>query len=424
MLEACRTPPRPCARPDDPCCRRRHDSCDQRPAQADRPSARHRGPTVTTSAPDAGPPLRVAWVTNVSAPYRRPVWADLAEHANLAVGLLADNLPNRRWDPSLPDGVKRVPIRCKAPMIGDLPMYVVLRSGLALSELDAVILPGWETPAAWQLLFLSRLRSVPSIAFYESLAKSHRFSGGPVAFLRRRFFRSVDCVLTVGEASTAAVLGFGVPRERIVTTYNAVDVKNINAAAIGVVHDEGARGRRLIYVGQLIPRKNVDGLLRAFAGLPDDVTLVIAGEGEQEAELHNVAVGLGIASRVEFVGYVQHDEIAPLLATACTLVLPSHREVYGLVVNEALAAGLHAVVSDNSGVLPDVQHMMGVFSTPTDDVSLRTAITQSLEAWTGPVQEPDILGRTPEIMAADVLRAVRTAGGRARRRLMPRRKGA
>jgi glycosyltransferase involved in cell wall biosynthesis len=373
------------------------------------------GTDVTEAAP-AQRVLRIAWVTNVSAPYRRPVWAEVARHAHLRVGLLADNLPNRRWDAALPEGVARVPMRCKAPTVSGLPMYVLLRTGLEMRQLDAVVLPGWETPAAWQLLVLARLHRVSTIAFYESLAKSHRFSGGPVAFLRRRFFRAADCVLTVGEASTEAALGFGVPRDRVVTTYNAVDVRAINAAAAQAAHDEDKRRRRLIYVGQLIPRKNVDGLLRAFAALPDDTTLTIAGEGAEEARLQRLAVELGVAARVEFVGYVQHDDIAALLASAATLVMPSHREVYGLVVNEALAAGLHAVVSEHSGVLPDVRHMVGVFPTGTDVPSLTSAVAASLEAWNGPVQQPAILGRTPEVMAADVLRAAETARGRNRRR--------
>ena len=359
---------------------------------------------------------RIAWVTNASAPYRRPVWADVARQSTLHVGLLSENLPNRRWDPSLPDGVLRLPLRCVAPTISGLPMYVVLRAGIPLRQVDALILPGWETPAAWQLLALAKLRGVATVAFYESLAKSHRFSRGPVALLRRVFFRAAGCVLTVGDASTQAALAFGVPRERVVTTYNAVDVKRINTEAARAGGEGVGRRHRLIYVGQLISRKNVDGLLRALATLPGETTLAIAGEGREESALRSLASELGVAGRVDFLGYVPHDDIAALLATASTLVLPSHQEVYGLVVNEALAAGLHAVVSEDCGVLPDVRDMTGVYEATDDPASLAAAVARSMDAWTGPIIQPAVLDRTPEVMASDVMLAVRTARSRARRR--------
>lgn len=349
---------------------------------------------------------RIAWVTNVGAPYRHPVWAALAESTDLQVGLLADNEPNRRWTADLPPGVPRLRTRAFALHRRELHLYLLWRTALR-REFDVVILPGWEMPASWQLLLEAKLRGIRTVAFYESSAGSHRFASGPVAFLRRTFFRRVDAVLTVGEASTQAVLGFGVRPERVVRTDNTVDVAAIHSAFRGGSIED--RRERFLYLGQLIKRKNVDGLLAAFAALPESSSLVVAGEGEEAAALRDQAGRLGVASRVDFRGYVPYGDVPALLAEASTLVLGSRTEVYGLVVVEALAAGLHVVVADNSGVYPDVRDLVGVFAATAEPASLAAAMTASAEAWTGPIERPEILSRTPQAMASDVLRACATA---------------
>jgi glycosyltransferase involved in cell wall biosynthesis len=345
---------------------------------------------------------RIALVTNVAAPYRHPVWAAIAEGADLEVGLLADNEPNRQWSAELPDGVPRLKTKAYALHRGRLHMYVLSRPVLR-GNFDVVILPGWELPASWQLLIEAKLRRVRTVAFYESSAGSHRFGSGPVAFMRARFFRWVDSVVTVGEASTAAVLGFGVRPERVISTENTVDVAAIHSHVRETSVED--RRERFVYLGQLIHRKNVDSLLDAFATLPATGRLLVAGEGPDEDALRSKAFGLGISDRVDFRGYVPYEQVPDLLAEASTLVLPSRTEVYGLVVVEALAAGLHVVLTENSGVYADVRDLTGVFGAKPTPGSLAAAMATSAEAWTGPVEQPTILARTPQAMAEDVLRA-------------------
>ncbi len=349
---------------------------------------------------------KVAWVTNVGAPYRHPVWAALAHRTDLQVGLLADNEPNRQWSADLPSGVPRLPTKAYALHRGRLHMYVLGRPVLG-GKFDVVILPGWELPASWQLLVEAKLRRVRTVAFYESSAGSHRFVSGPVAFMRRLFFRWVDSVVTVGEASTAAVLGFGVRPERVIRTDNTVDVAAIHSKVQGGSVED--RRERFVYVGQLIHRKNVDGLLDAFATLPASAGLLVAGEGPEADALRSKASCLGIADRVDFRGYVPYEEVPALLAEASTLVLPSRTEVYGLVVVEALAAGLQVVVTENSGVYADVRDLTGVFGAKSLAGSIAAAMSASAEAWSGPVEQPTILARTPEAMAEDVLKACAVA---------------
>ncbi|BEP12753.1 hypothetical protein acdb102_10640 [Acidothermaceae bacterium B102] len=346
-------------------------------------------------------------MTNVGAPYRHPVWAAMAKRSDFSVGLLADNEPNRQWSGDLPAGVARMRARAVAAHRGEFHLYL-LWAPLLQRSLDVLILPGWESPASWELLAEAKLRGVRTVAFYESSSGSHRFSHGPVAAMRRRFFRSVDAVITVGAASRAAVLGFGVDPDRIVATQNTVDVRSIHEGGQGSAGVE-TRAHCFGYVGQLIRRKNVDGLIEAFALMPGSARLVVAGEGPEEQALRARAAALGVEGRIDFRGYVPYEDVPGLLSEFATLVLPSRSEVYGLVVIEALAAGLQVVVTDNCGVYADVHELRGVFPAQPSPGSLRKAMLASAAAWGGPLDQPAVLARTPEAMADDVLRACAVA---------------
>ena len=118
--------------------------------------------------------------------------------------------------------------------------------------------------------------------------------------------------------------------------------------------DESARRRsHLCAVGRLVPQKNFALLLRTLAHLGDlPVTLDIIGDGEQRAMLEGLAVSLGVAHRVRFVGAV-HD-VQPYLAQAEVLVLTSEFEGFPGVVVEALAAGTFVVARDCSPAIREL----------------------------------------------------------------------
>jgi glycosyltransferase involved in cell wall biosynthesis len=114
---------------------------------------------------------------------------------------------------------------------------------------------------------------------------------------------------------------------------------------------EGKR-RELIYAGQLIRRKGVDTLLSAFAAVAREdrqLSLALVGTGAAEQELRQQGAQLGIGDRVAFEGVLSSDRITGRIAAASALVLPSRWDGWGLVVNEAFAAGVPVIVSDKCG---------------------------------------------------------------------------
>ena len=124
---------------------------------------------------------------------------------------------------------------------------------------------------------------------------------------------------------------------------NGLELSTSSHKLINVENDLIADRRTLLYVGRLIPDKNLFVLLSAVARLPD-TTLVICGEGGLEDALHTKCSDLGISSRVHFMGY--RKDVRSLMSVARALVLPSTREGMPNVAFEAVAMGCRLVLSD------------------------------------------------------------------------------
>ena len=110
--------------------------------------------------------------------------------------------------------------------------------------------------------------------------------------------------------------------------------------------------RVLVFTGRLVPHKGVDVILQALALLPKDVVLVVIGAGPRLPSLVGLARRLGVEDRVRFCPAVSDEDLPYFLALGDVFVFPSQNrlEGFGLVVAEAMAAGLPVVVADMPGV--------------------------------------------------------------------------
>ena len=117
----------------------------------------------------------------------------------------------------------------------------------------------------------------------------------------------------------------------------------------------------ILFASKLQPRKHADHLLAAHAALlaqldpstPPPV-LVIVGDGEQRAALEAQAHTLHIQDFVRFTGFQNQTALPTYFALASVFVLPSRHEPWGLIVNEAMAAGCPVIVSSDVGCAPDL----------------------------------------------------------------------
>jgi glycosyltransferase involved in cell wall biosynthesis len=357
--------------------------------------------------------IGVSWLTNLPAAYRLPVWEHLATAVDLELLLLADverftaSKANRGpgWLTAPARGYAMRELPTWQLSVGEDTYYVTRPFADAFGRTtSAIVLGGWESPSYFQAMGRAKRAGLKTIGFYESTLLSQAHQNGPIATARRRFFSRLDAVVVPGEAAEDAVKAMDLPDLAIFRGFNAVDVTGIHAKASAARRTSSAtgRGHRYLYMGRLIPLKNLTAMLLAFAAAaePED-SLTIAGGGVMEAELRAMQV-----PHVSFVGSVAYEAVPDLLAQHDTLVLASTNEVWGLVVNEALAAGLHAVVSDRCGVVPSVRHMDGVTVVPTTVEGIRDGLIESRRAWRGPIEWPEILAHGPKEFAGTFLDAI------------------
>ena len=141
----------------------------------------------------------------------------------------------------------------------------------------------------------------------------------------------------------------------------------------------------LLYLSRLDPKKNVEGLLRAFAQCSaqwPNTQLLMAGNGSSDyvGNLMALTVALGLHDRVVWAGHIDGDLKASALAGAQLFVLPSFSENFGIAAAEALMAGLPCLLGQGVAIASDVVKAgAGVAVAPTPD-AIATGLRQLLAA--------------------------------------------
>jgi glycosyltransferase involved in cell wall biosynthesis len=144
---------------------------------------------------------------------------------------------------------------------------------------------------------------------------------------------------------------------------------------------------RVLAVGRLTRQKGFDVAIRAFASVTTEIStarLEIAGEGEERAFLSRLIAELGLARSVTLLG--ERDDILELMQQADALVHPARWEGFGLVLLEAMSAGL-PIVASRVGAIPEVvdDEITGVLVPPDDPSALAAALLRLL-------REPELRG--------------------------------
>lgn len=188
-----------------------------------------------------------------------------------------------------------------------------------------------------------------------------------------RSMRKAARVFAVSERTKRDLIErYHVAEEKIVVTPNGVD-------PVFRPHGPKADGSPYaLFVGTLQPRKDPETAIAALGLVDGDLRLVLAGPDRGSgARARETASRLGLASRVEFRGHVERDELAALYRGAACLVLPSRWEGFGLPVVEAMASGT-PVVASCVGAIPEVAGEAAVLVDPGDPSALAGGIERAL----------------------------------------------
>lgn len=167
--------------------------------------------------------------------------------------------------------------------------------------------------------------------------------------------RFVDVIFSLSEFSKKDISeSYLIPKSKIRVTYAGVD----DSFFLSKNKKESKNQLSLIFVGRLNGphgQKGVDILLKAIPLIikEHNIMLNIIGTGSRANEYKKLAKDLKVDNYVKFLGFVEHKKLPEYYANADLFVFPSRRESFGLVLVEAMAAGL-PVVSTRVGAIPEV----------------------------------------------------------------------
>lgn len=376
---------------------------------------------------------RLVILSEIIAPYRIPVFNALAARDDIEphVIFLSETDPHLRQWPVYKEEI-HFSYQVLPAWRWRLGRYKLLTNrgvgaALAQSRPQAIVCGGYNYPASWQAARWAKHSRLPLLLWSESTAHDLRPDRRVVESMKSRFIQWCTAYVAAGKSSRQYLIRLGASPELVFTAPNAVDVNfyatqsvRARTAACEIRARHGLPARYFLYSGRLVPEKGVFDLLAAYAKLAESerskIGLVFAGDGVSRSGLEERAAIIRPGC-VRFCGFVHREQLAELYALAEALVLPTHSDPWGLVINEAMACGLPIIASAVAGCVPDlVRQEENGFVVPPRDVeelarAMRRMSDPSMAAKLGENSARIIQAYTPETCAEGLAKAAAFACG-------------
>ena len=290
---------------------------------------------------------RLVSVVNQLVPYHDARFNAASEIIDLSVIEVFGQAKGSEWSKTVDRRFESACLECEESGSGQR-VIESLHNELDDRRPSLITIQGWSSTVALAAMWWAIDNKASIIVFSESNQYDHarRF----VAEQFKRVVLSCCDSALVGAADHAEYLcRLGFNQDRIAFGYNVVDNAHFERQSQATAKPD----RSFLVVSRLIDLKNVDTLIRAFAKYTsktqDPWKLKIAGKGPLKERLQELALQLSVEHTIEFLGFQSYEQLPDLYHQSGVFVLPSKIEPWGLVVNEAMAAGLPILVSNRVG---------------------------------------------------------------------------
>lgn len=238
------------------------------------------------------------------------------------------------------------------------PSYRGLLRQVSQKKPNCIVVSGfsWATLKLWLRSFFL---PTPYIIWAGSTLKKGKLDSPLRVLLRKLLIRHAAGFIAYGIKAKEYFVTLGAPEEKVYIAVNTVDTHFFREQTEQFRAEcPAARTQKyLTYIGYLTPRKNVFRVLEAVRLLANrrcDFVLDIVGDGEDRKRLEAFVARHGIENYVQFHGFKQKCEVPAFLARSQCFLFQTDFDIWGLVLNEAMAAGLPCIASVHAGATHDL----------------------------------------------------------------------
>ena len=354
---------------------------------------------------EESPPIKVLLVSSHPVQYAVPLYRLYSRDPRLDVTVAYCSLQGAEpgvdpefgvefaWDIPLLEGYRWVHPPNRSPRPGLGGFFGLVNPGLASiiwrDRPDVVVCYGWWAASFWVAAVAAKLSGAKLVFTTDAHTLAPRDGARWKVRFKRFLLPAIFHLADAAFGPSTRTLGFlrdlGVPERKLFLTHYVVDNDFFSRGAAAAdrrlvragwgVHEDAFVA---LFVGKLVPWKRPQDFLEAVARVPW-VFAVLAGEGPLRSELEARAFQADLKGRLRFLGFVNQRGLPEIYAASDVLVLPSHYEPFGLVVNEAFSCGMPAIVSQACGAACDlVKHSETGWVIPVGDVdALATCLREA-----------------------------------------------
>lgn len=297
--------------------------------------------------------MKVLFLANIPSPYRVDFFQELGKLCELTVLYELERASDRdrNWKGTIAEQKSYKEIYLK-PVIrqASSAWCPSVRSYLRDKSYDIIVVGVYSTPTGMQAIRYLKSHKI----LYLLNCDGGIISYGESSFkkkLKKKLISGAPGYLSTGEAGDAYLIYYGAKKERIYRyPFSSFYERELLDKPLTKKEKKAVRKQLGIYeekvifsVGSFIPRKGFDILLRAAEYMDREWGIYIAG-GEEIEEYRIIREELNLTN-VHYVPFLQKEELKKYYEAADLFVLPTREDIWGLVINEAMAAGLPVITT-------------------------------------------------------------------------------
>ena len=293
---------------------------------------------------------RILYLTNIPSPYRVEFFNELTKYMDVTVAFELRNAKNRDEAWHSEENYKFKAVFMK-PLITRTESAYCPEVFKLLKEFknDIIVVGGYATPTGMATILYLKAKKIP---FY--LNCDGGFASNDSLFkkkIKTFFIGSANYYLSTGVGADKYLVYYGAKKERIYH-YSFSSLREEDIEATVKTEDEKVSLRKelgiteknmIVFVGSFIRRKGIDILLKACKDM-EDTALVLVGGSDLSG--YKEIISEKLKEHIHPVGFKNKEEIKKYYQAADLMVLPTREDIWGLVINEAMAQGLPVVTTN------------------------------------------------------------------------------